>query len=465
MAVFSTFSSVNMDALAFEDLASADFVYDGDPFAWNVDYYTDATITYADGDVEAGNDALFTGRFTYAADPSNPDGTLVSGWVNAFGRNWWYHVYDEEGNFLDYVSGGWNIALFNVAVSDFQTLTNAQIAALILSGDDTVTGSDEADRLNGFAGSDLVRGLGGDDRLDGGSGADFLAGGVGNDTYIVDDARDAVIEFAAEGTDRVVTALSHTLALAVEELELQGAANLSGTGNALDNLLLGNGGNNILRGLDGNDTMEGGLGNDTLTGGFGGDRLVGGDGTDTAYYLGADSGLVASLANAAINTGAARGDTYLSVENLTGTAFDDSLNGNSGANVIRGGAGHDRLKGYGGNDLLAGGAGNDAFIFNSALDAATNVDTISDFGNGDDAIWLDRAIFSAILQPRGTLLASAFKNLDAPGAVVDADDRILYDQSTGDLFYDGDGSAAGGRVRFAALADGTALTHLDLVVI
>lgn len=91
----------------------------------------------------------------------------------------------------------------------------------------------------------------------------------------------------------------------------------------------------------------------------GDDALSGGLGTDTVSYAAAGSGVTASFANASINTGEAAGDTYDQVENLTGSAFDDYVYGNSGNNVIDGGAGNDILKGYAGNDHLIGNSGDD----------------------------------------------------------------------------------------------------------
>ena len=86
------------------------------------------------------------------------------------------------------------------------------------------------------------------------------------------------------------------------------------------------------------------------------------------------------IANPAINTGEAAGDTFDSVERLIGSSFSDRLNGSNGVNnTIDGGAGNDILKGYTGNDALYGGAGKDFFVFNTALNATTNVDTIADF--------------------------------------------------------------------------------------
>ena len=157
-----------------------------------------------------------------------------------------------------------------------------------LGGNDTLYGLGGNDHLEGGVGNDLLYGGDGNDLLDGGAGNDLLDGGTGNDRmvggsgddlYIVDSAGDVVVELANEGYDTVRSSVSYTLTDNVERLELTGSA-LDGTGNALDNYLLGNGLSNHLDGGAGNDILLGGAGIDYLRGGAGNDRLVGGDGKD-----------------------------------------------------------------------------------------------------------------------------------------------------------------------------------------
>ena len=115
---------------------------------------------------------------------------------------------------------------------------------------------------------------------------DSLAGGAGNDVYFVDDAGDVVVENVGGGTDAVFSTVSHTLAANVQTLVLQGAGNLSGTGNALSNTIHGNSGDNTLVGAAGQDQLVGAQGNDVLVGGAGVDSLFGGIGQDTFFFTG-----------------------------------------------------------------------------------------------------------------------------------------------------------------------------------
>ncbi len=326
---------------------------------------------------------------------------------------------------------------------------------------ENVRGTNFGDSLTGSSVANRLRGLDGDDTLNGLAGADDMRGGGGNDTYVVDNAGDKVDENAdgGNGTDTVQSSITFSLANTsvvfgdVENLKLTGTAAINGTGNALDNVITGNDGSNVLNGGDGKDTLIGGLGGDTLIGGAGADKLDGGGGSDTASYAGATVGVKASLASPATNTGDAAGDTYVSIENLTGSSRADTLVGNNGSNQLAGGLG---------NDTLTGGAGADFFLFNTAL-GATNVDKITDFTAADDTIRLENAIFTE-LTATGTLASGAYF---AGAAAHDLDDRIIYNSATGALLYDADGNKAGGvaAVQFATLTGGLTLTNADFVVV
>jgi Ca2+-binding RTX toxin-like protein len=148
-------------------------------------------------------------------------------------------------------------------------------------GVDQLFGGDGLDRLEGGVGADALTGGADNDYLDGGAGGDQLTGGAGNDVYIAD-ADDTLTEAANEGYDIVRTADGDfVLGANFEGLELQGGADIDGTGNGGANNLQGNAGANMLSGLAGVDTINGNDGDDIIVGGLGNDLLRGGVGADT----------------------------------------------------------------------------------------------------------------------------------------------------------------------------------------
>lgn len=251
-------------------------------------------------------------------------------------------------------------------------------------------------------------------------------------------------------------------------------------GNEVNNSLNGGSGNDVLNGFGGddriiggagNDRMDGGAGNDTLDGGAGVDRMTGGSGNDV--YL------VSEIADSIVEEEDGGVDTVLAgftftlaegshLENLTltgksslngfGNSADNVITGNSAHNLLSGGDGDDRLVGGAGNDTLAGGAGDDLFVFDTRA-ARNNIDRITDFLSGSDKILLDDIIYSAL----GTAVDAAEFFLGA--AATAAGHRIIYNQTTGSLLYDADGSGRGGAVQFALLVDRSILTHSDFVII
>jgi Ca2+-binding RTX toxin-like protein len=250
-------------------------------------------------------------------------------------------------------------------------------------GNDTLLGGEGNDTLNGDAGADLLQGEAGDDTLNGGADADVLQGGLGNDTYVVDNAADVVTENAGEGTDVVQSSISYTLTANVENLTLTGSANINGTGNELNNVIIGNAGNNVLSGLAGNDTLTGSGGNDTLDGGVGADTMTGNAGNDV--YVVDDAGdIVTENANEGTDTVQSSISYTLTgnVENLTltgtadlngtGNTLNNALTGNSGNNILDGGAGA---------DAMSGGAGNDTYLVDNSSDVITEL-----AGGGTDTV-------------------------------------------------------------------------------
>ncbi|WP_286158972.1 calcium-binding protein [Methylobacterium sp. Leaf456] len=301
-----------------------------------------------------------------------------------------------------------------------------------------------------FKGNDRITGSIYDDYLDGWGGSDWLYGGAGNDTYIIDNVGDRVVEAANAGIDTVRSSVSFTLAANVENLTLIGTAAVNGTGNALANTITGNAGANVLNGAAGADTLIGGAGNDTYVIDNAGDRIVEAKGGGADKVVASVSYTLAAAQE--IESLATTGATGTAALKLTGNEFANTITGNAGANVLDGKLGH---------DVLTGGRGADTFVFSTALGAG-NVDRITDFSAADDTIQLSKGIFAAL--SAGTLAALAFKDLSVAGAKVDADDRILYNKTTGALSYDADGSGSKVAVQFATIDTKVALTHADFLI-
>jgi Ca2+-binding RTX toxin-like protein len=231
--------------------------------------------------------------------------------------------------------------------------------------------------------------------------------------------------------------------------------------NAGNDTVYGGSDNDQIRGGPGNDILDGGAGNDTLNGGAGEDFLIGGGGSDT-YVVNSAGDVVAEAAGAGtdlIQSSVSIALLAANVEKLaltgvaavngTGNTLANTITGNAVANTLSGSGGNDRLLGSGGNDVLRGGTGRDTltggtgldkYDFNSALNAATNKDTITAYSLADDLIRLDDDIFTTLTL--GNLPGAAFYK--ALGATVahDASDRIIYNSTNGNLYYDADGTGA-----------------------
>ena len=168
--------------------------------------------------------------------------------------------------------------------------------------------------------------------------------------------------------------------------------------------MTGSSGANSLSGLGGNDTLYGGNGNDTLYGGDGNDTLYGGNGNDTLY-------------------------------------------------------------GGNGNDLLVGGAGADVFVFDTTANASTNKDTISDFVSANDDIWLAKSVMAGLGSNTGALSSAKFWSGAGVTTGHDADDRIVYNSTTGALYYDADGNVATvAPIQIAQLTANTDVTYADFFI-
>jgi Ca2+-binding RTX toxin-like protein len=244
-----------------------------------------------------------------------------------------------------------------------------------------------------------------------------------------------------------------------------------------NDVLDGGAGNDRIDGRAGADVMIGGSGNDTITVDNTGDRVVETTGIDTVF-----SSVSFSLANGVRVSGAvenltlAAGNLYglgNSLANvITGGAGNNIINGGLNDDRLFGGAGSDKLAGSDGNDTLsggvgldglAGGSGRDVFVFDTAPNAATSRDRITDFNHADDTFQLENAIFTRLGMGAAHMLDPAF--FHAGAAAVDANDYMVYNRANGWLCYDVNGSAAGGVFLLAVLANRPVLAANDFVVI
>jgi Ca2+-binding RTX toxin-like protein len=326
-------------------------------------------------------------------------------------------------------------------VSDFSvSLLDSQSIELVeLTGEEN-TGAVGNASANGLAGND------GNNRLEGRGGADTLVGGLGNDVY-VNPQGDVITELANEGTDRVQTGATFSLASSVnvEEIALTGSANVNASGNAAANRLFGNIGNNILNGGVGTDTMIGGAGNDIYYVDHAGDVTTenGGEGTD----------LVSSSVSRTLSA-------HIENLNLSGAANIDGngntganrINGNAGNNILRGYEGADTLNGGGGNDILSGGTASDSL--NPGSDAVRDIIRFSAVGDstgsqrdiitGLDLTNEDRLDFTvvptALVFVGSGALNLATINADLAAAVDGAlavNGAVLFDPTSGDMNVSG----------------------------
>ncbi len=297
------------------------------------------------------------------------------------------------------------------------TALGGDAASDTLSGIENVTGSAYNDNLSGDAGANALDGGAGNDTLAGGGGADSLIGGSGTDTSDYSASTSGVTVNLGTGTASGGDAAGDTLS-GIESV----------TGTAYNDNLTGDAGAN---------TLDGGAGNDTLAGGAGADSLIGGAGTDTADYSGSTTGVTVNLGNGVGLGGDAAGDTLSGIENVTGSAYGDSLTGDGAANVLSGGAGNDTLAGGAGADSLTGGSGTDTADYSGSTSGITvNLGAGSGSGGdaaGDTLMGIENVIGSSYSD---VLTGDANANAIYGGSGAD----VVSAGSGGDALYGGSGS-------------------------
>jgi len=250
-------------------------------------------------------------------------------------------------------------------------------------------------------------------------------------------------------------------------------------GSPFDDIPLnGTASDDYISGLDGRDIILSGFGDDIINGGAGNDILIGQAGIDTTYGgLGDDIHVTSESTDIVFETAGQGYDSVytsatfvleagLSIErfvttsqagttliNLVGNENGQVMGGNAANNSLYGGAGVDSLYGYNGSDFLEGAEGNDAlfggagvdrFIFREAMGVASGIDRIYDMNSADNIV-VDAIAYSG---PIRSLTANEFR---VGTAALDADDRIIYDDTTGVFWFDPDGSGAQSQILFGVL--------------
>lgn len=371
-------------------------------------------------------------------------------------------------------------------------------------GHDTLNGAGGGDVLIGGAGNDALNGGDGDDILDGGTDNDVLDGGVGNDNLAGGSGDDNLQ--GGDGNDALGGGDGN-------DVLNGGAGNDTLDGGAGNDVLDGGAGADLISGADGNDVLRGGGDNDTLNGGAGDDVIDGGAGDDSMDGGGGNDSYVIDDAGDVVNDTGGGNDSVtvtvsydlnrlVGIENITGfgtaaftftgTADNNVMNGNDGVNILDGAAGNDTLRGNGGNDTLKGGAGidwldggagrdtiygqdghdvlsggmdKDFFVFDKRPNNRTNVDKILDYSVRDDSIYLENSIFKvgsgSLSRPKQMASKYFYKGSKAH----DSDDRIIYDQRKGVLYYDKDGTGASAAVKIATFDKKPGLILKDFFVI
>ena len=375
------------------------FVYSGDDVRGGAG--TD-TISYAEAETH-----ILSVTIDLTAGRIVSDGTTLSSIENAFGSQgddlligtagvnvltgWFGDDMLRGGAAADTLNGGdgFDTADYSTSAAAVTINLGAHIAAGgdaqgdQLSAIEAVSGSAYADTLTGDAGANSLFGNAGNDVLAGGAGADKFWGGDGIDRVDYATSAAGIAVSLAAGVNSGGDAAGDVLA-SIEALGGSAFAD-SLTGDAGANTLWGRGGNDVLTsgagadslyGEAGADTLQGGDGDDLLIGGGGADALNGGAGTDTANYAEAGAAVTLSLASGGTG-GVAAGDTFIGVEDVLGSAFNDTIIGDAGANTLRGLAGIDRLYGGAGGDIITGDAGNDSLYGEAGADRLNG-------GDGDD---------------------------------------------------------------------------------
>jgi Ca2+-binding RTX toxin-like protein len=317
-----------------------------------------------------GNDRLLGGSGFDTLDGEAGDDVLIGG---------------EDADTLHGGSGSDTVSYENAdtgVVASLATLSGAdgEAAGDIYTGVENLRGSEYDDELVGDAENNTIEGLDGDDVLEGGGGDDLLDGGLGGDfasyagaiSGVTVDLTISTAQMTGETTGNDTLKSIENLAGSTHADTLIGDAEDNVLmGDAGDDILYGNEGSDILLGELGMDTLYGGAGEDLLSGDKGADIFYGGDDIDTVTYIGAGAGVTVDLSTNSAAGDEAEGDALFEIENIIGSAYNDSLKGDALANALIGGSGDDLIDGLAGDDFLEGGQGSDTITGGEGSDTAS----------------------------------------------------------------------------------------------
>ena len=354
--------------------------------------------------------------------------------------------------------------------NDFESSGVNSATIFALAGNDGIYGGNGNDSIVSGAGNDI---------LDGGSGADWMEGSLGDDIYYVDTAGDVVLETPTlsgtaifAGYDTIYTTVSFNLTgnYGVEVLDAGRASQgVNLTGNDLTKFIRGGASDDVLTGwrlnYDNTTTFDGRGGDDTMIGGLGNDNYYVDSAGDVILDPGApdfipDGGLDTVFASVSYTLGAGQ-----KLERLYADAGNTglALTGNEIANTIRGKGGDDTLAGGGGMDVLIGGAGADCFVLQPL---SADRDRINDFVGEVDRLLVFVSVFGELDGP-GLAFADRFLVNDdgrsRNGGT--ADTRFVYNEVTGGLYFDADGTGAQRGVLIANLNGAPMVEASDFLIL
>jgi serralysin len=226
----------------------------------------------------------------------------------------------------------------------------------------------------------------------------------------------------------------------------------------------GTSGADILTDTSGNDTINGFAGNDDINGGHGGNDVVnGGDGRDSLQFMTATSAVMVDFVAGTVTGGGSGTTSFTNIEKVVTGDFNDQITGNAAAQNISARAGADTLAGAGGVDTLWGGTGADTFIFRET--GTANADVMGDWTSGSDELALDNAAMGALGADGAFVAGDARFWASSTGLAHDANDRVIYNSTTRQIFYDADGNGSGAAQLIATMQAGATVVASDISVI